>query len=127
MSFAATLLAALLGSCVIGDTTPPKTALFAGIASAGGHEARAKLLQERIRTRFPIGTPEAGLADYLTSQGLKVKRTTGSGAPERPIYGEARATYGPAACKMLVSVFWRGTKDGRLTELRATHDTDRCL
>lgn len=127
MYFAATLLAALLGSCVIGDTSPPNTALFAGIASGRGHEARGKLLQERLRTRFPIGEPEAGLADYLTSQGLEVKRTTGSGAPDQPIYGEARATYGSAACKMLVSIFWRGAKDGRLTELRASHDTDRCL
>lgn len=128
MANGAMLMTAITIWGALATSHAPDAPLFAGITDAGGHEQRAQLVQHRIEGKYKLGQREAGLADYLSSQGMKiVKRTTSSEAPGQPIYGEARLTYGPATCKMLVSVFWRGDSRGLLTELRANHDTDRCL
>lgn len=122
------LVGALLGGCGDGAARrAPATPPFAGIGAVATHDARQALLLGRIQQRYSVGLPEAGLSEYLRTQGFKTARRDDAGAPGQPIYGEARAKYGPGLCKMFVIVSWRGKRHGVLTELNVSHGTDGCV
>lgn len=121
---AAALLSGPLMAC---SALPPDTPLFDGIHRVSSHDARQALLAERIARRYPLGTREAGLEAYLERQDFKVIRGADALAPGQPIYGEARARYGPGPCQMIATVYWRGDPRGRLTELHVNHLADVCI
>lgn len=117
-------MSALLAGCSAG---PPETPLFAGIPERSSHDERRALLTERMGRKFPVGGPEAGLEEYLTTQGFETKRMTNTLAPGRPICGQAQVRYGPGLCQMIVNVHWRGDPHGMLTELHVEHSADLCI
>jgi hypothetical protein len=105
----------------------PRSPLFEGVESQATSEAGAQLVKSRIEQRWPVGSPEAGLADYLRSQGLKVERMTDAGAPGQPILGKAATDLDPPGCTRVLSVHWRGDTQGRMSELHVNFGDSGCL
>lgn len=120
------LLVVGLSGCA---TTPPlpQTSLFAGLRGKDWEEPEASsLLRQRISERFPIGAPEAGLAEYLSSQGMKpsaLSSSVGSTAFESRSYWAGSV----GLCRTPVEVAWHVDEAGRLSELRVLYSDTGCL
>jgi hypothetical protein len=116
-----------LGIMVIscGSSELPSTPLFEGLAEAG-YDRGESLLRERIEERFKVGDSEAGLEDYLRSQGLTTTRVETSGAPGLPIYGESEARTG-GSCGQVVHVNWRADEAGIIRDLVIDYADEGCL
>lgn len=123
----ATLLA-MIGVTVSGCSSPsnfPKTPLFANLEGLSYEEGQS-VLRHRVDAKFRVGSSEGELADYLRSQGLRVRRITTSGAPGSPIFGQSDARTG-GYCEKIVRVDWRATAQQRITELMVSYGDTGCL
>jgi hypothetical protein len=121
---------AVIGALCLAACAPqgfPDTPLLQGVNSARDSEASKALVQRRLEERYRVGGPEAGLSEYLTSQGFKPRRTTASLAEGQPIYGEARLEEGWGICNKVVGVYWRADAAGTLTELFASYGDTGCF
>lgn len=105
----------------------PRKPLFAGVEALQDYDAGGKLVLSRLQQRWPVGAPEAGLAEYLRSQGLEVRRITSSLAPGQPIYGRAATDLTPPDCTRVLSVHWRGDPQGRVSEMHVNFGDSGCL
>ncbi|WP_114952654.1 hypothetical protein [Sphingosinicella terrae] len=103
----------------------PSTPLFEGLVEAG-YERGENLLRERIEQRYKVGDSEAGLEDYLRSQGLETTRMEQSGAPGLPIYGESHVTT-DGICGHIVHVNWRADEARIIRELVIDYSDQGCL
>lgn len=105
----------------------PSTPLFAGLRGKDWEEPEASnLLRQRIGERFPIGAPEAGLAEYLSSQGMKPGAAASSFGPATR---ESRSYWAGSVglCRMPVQVAWHVDGAGRLSKLSVFYSDTSCL
>lgn len=114
----------LLAACNGRGATLPHTPLFSDIPARATHQERQAMLANRLAQKFKVGRPENGLEKYLMDGGVKTSGVTGSLAPGRPIYGEARIKYGPVVCNIISDVHSRADAKGQLTELNVEHSAD---
>jgi hypothetical protein len=89
-------------------------------------EDAGRVLREKIEARAPVGGSDAGLADWLTSEGFKVQSMR---APvgEAVNYSEAFKTTGSPVCRKRAMVQWRTTANGTITWLDARYGFGACL
>ena len=88
-----TILSLALIGC--GSSALPDKPLFVGVAGKS-YKQRAVLIRSRLQTRFPEGSAEQELVDYLEHQGLRVDRAQ----------REASVIYGDVMCGSQVRVDW---------------------
>ena len=130
MRLEAKLVCALLVLSLYGcATTPPlpPTPLFAGLRGKDWEDPDAtKLLRQRIGERFPIGAPAAGLAEYLSNQGMKPQAVT----PYSELATREGRSYWVGAvglCRMPVEVVWQVDGAGRLSDILVSYSDTGCL
>jgi len=105
----------------------PKTALFEGLTKLASYEAGQQLLDERVKQRYRVGAPEGNIETFLRSQGMQVSRKTGVGQDGKSVYGLAKAFDGIGICDKVVSVEWRASTVGTITELNVVYSDTGCL
>ncbi len=90
-------------------------------ATLPGDESQfSRELDSRLRDRFPVGTSENKLVDYLASQGF---------VPEwrrRDAANAASFVWSGLLCTKTVRVAWRADAAGALTQVSGAYDT-HCL
>ncbi|TCS18462.1 hypothetical protein [Caulobacter sp. BK020] len=112
---AVALLMASLSGCASRPRLPA-TPLFAGLTGADWEDAKAtQRLRQQIGERFPIGTPEAGLADYLSSQGMG------------PVKDRSFSAGAVGLCKSPVLISWTVDGAGRISDLSVFYSDTGCL
>jgi hypothetical protein len=119
-------LAVVLGAAALATGAwAADSALLSGLDRQGEAEA-VRVLRERVAARAPVGGAEAGLADWLTSEGFKVKSLPApvEGAVK---YSEAFKTIGSPVCRKQAMVQWRTAADGTITWLDARYGIGACL
>jgi hypothetical protein len=119
-------LAVLLGAAALATGAwAADKALLSGLDRQGEAEA-SRVLRERVQARAPVGGAEAGLADWLTSEGFKVESLPApvAGAVK---YSEAFKTTGSPVCRKQAMVQWRTAANGTITWLDARYGTGACL
>ncbi|KQY27584.1 hypothetical protein ASD38_16895 [Caulobacter sp. Root487D2Y] len=85
-----------------------------------------RVLRERVEARAPVGGAEAGLADWLISEGFKVT-TLSVPVKDAVKYSEAFKTMGSLVCRRQAMVKWRTAADGTITWLDARYGIGACL
>ncbi len=83
-------------------------------------------MQSRVEERFPVGGPEAGIAEYLTSQGFKPERII-MGEEANYVFGRAVLLEGMGICDTGAQVTWRANSKGVLTELLVLYGDTGCF
>ncbi|MCW3837045.1 hypothetical protein ACFQ1E_13200 [Sphingomonas canadensis] len=107
--------AIFLSGCGDNRSADPRSdPVFAGI---WGNEYRkgTDILQERVRKRFPGGSPERDLAQYMEHLGLKVERQQ---HPSGGTSGTASIRYDAFICGSQFRIGWTADARGRI---EATH------
>jgi hypothetical protein len=99
----------------------PASDLLSGLDGRPYAEGR-KLIQARLAARFPVGAPEADLAAYLTSQGLKAAPPSPDSQGQRTF----SAQWGPAWCGSLVVVVSKSDDEAKLENVGATFGDSGC-
>lgn len=116
----------MAGGYMVAHARTPNPSLLSGIYKMDQKAAEQSVLA-RLRPRYAVGAPEAGLAMYLESEGLKTRRFTTSGSPEMPIYGEAIAHANwPPICRKVAFLSWRANKAGVLQKIEARLQEEGC-
>jgi hypothetical protein len=119
------LLALGLFGCGIKPPLPP-TPLFAGLSGKDWEDPEASsLLRQRISERFPIGRSEVGLAEYLSSQGMRTQTAMSSETGTRDLRAYWVGAVG--LCRTPVEVAWRVDRAGRLSEISVRYSDTGCL
>lgn len=117
----AVTLVLLFASFAAGRMTGGFHALPAIAATLPGDESEfSRELNGRIRERFPIGTSEDKLIDYLASEKF---------APEWRRRDDSNASvfvWNGLICTKAVRVFWRADATGVLTDLNGAYES-KCL
>lgn len=113
-------LASLLSAC--GPSGPPSTLLFSGVQGKSYAEG-TQLIQNRLTTRFPKGSSEAALKNYLEEQGLQIE--TNSRLPE-PYAGVASVKYGGPICGSQIRVSWMTNGAGKVDSVDALYSDSGC-
>jgi len=111
-------LGVLLALPVLASCLParfPATPLFEGAVATQEYRDGERLVRQRLEERYSIGRPEAGLAEYLSSQGFAVERKVNIPA-ENSTVGEARV-YRRGFSDQCLLIVWGASPDGILTEL----------
>lgn len=104
----------------------PEAPLLRDVTRLGYEEGKA-LIERRVREAYPIGSSDAGLLNYLTSQGLAGTRRIVPGNVDNPVFGQTRLTLNRTACNAVVGVDWRADAAGRITEIVAIYSDTGCL
>lgn len=115
--------AMLLGAAALAGGAEAADGLLTGMDRLREDDASQTLLA-RIEARAPVGGPEAKLADWLVSEGFKVRRLPG---PNATRYGEAFKTAGSPVCRKQAMVQWRAAASGAVTWLDARYGVGDCL
>jgi hypothetical protein len=114
--------AVLLGAAILTMSADAAAAAVDGGLLAGmdgmREEDASRLLRERIEARASVGAAEAPLADWLVSEGFKIKRLPIALRPAVE-YAEASKTTGSPLCRRQALVKWRIAADGTITWLFA--------
>jgi hypothetical protein len=87
---------------------PPLLRNLAGLGDQGK-------LSERLRARFPIGSPEADLIRELWLEGFQP--ATDLRASKREAKFDRHADFPHDICHRVGSVYWTADEHGRLTEV----------
>ncbi|KQY93951.1 hypothetical protein ASD21_10230 [Caulobacter sp. Root1455] len=124
-STAVLLGAALLGVGVGAGAAPTDGGLLAGMDRMREEDAN-RLLHERIEVRASVGAAGAPLADWLVSEGFKIKRLP-IALPPAVEYAEAFKTTGSPVCRRQALVRWRTAADGTITWLSTHYGISACL
>jgi hypothetical protein len=115
---ALTLMSASYGAGRMADRFRPLPAI---VATLPGEEAEfSRELDGRIRERFPIGTSEDKLIDFLASENF---------VPDwrrRDIANSSSFVESGFICRKIVRVRWRADAAGLLTEVGAVYES-QCL
>jgi hypothetical protein len=126
MRFAGQGLAIVLGAAaLVTGACATDSGLLAGFDGMAEADA-ARVLRERVEARASVGGAEAGLADWLTSEGFKVRSLPAPihGAVK---YSEAFKTTGSPVCRRQALVKWRTAADGTITWLFTHYGVGACL
>ncbi|MFZ0267680.1 hypothetical protein [Caulobacter sp.] len=124
-STAVLLGAALLGVGADAGAASTDGGLLAGMDGMREEDAN-RLLRERIEARASVGAADAPLAEWLSSEGFKIKRLPIALRPA-VAYAEASKTTGPPVCRREALVKWRTAADGTITWLYAHYGISACL
>ena len=90
-------------------------------ATLPGDEAQfSREFDERIRDRFPVGSSEDALVDYLASEHFAPEWRRRDGA------NAAVFVWSGLLCAKTVRVLWRADATGRLTEVNGAYES-HCL
>lgn len=98
-----------------GSSALPDKPLFVGVAGTN-YEQGTALIRSRLQTRFPEGSAEQKLTDYLKDQGLRVDR------PER----EASVRYDRFPCGNEVRVNWTVNAARSIASVDALYSDTGC-
>lgn len=122
---AASLLALLiaLAGCWQSDRGLPPTALFEGIEKGTDYVAGTQLIQRRLQTRFPKGSSDLQLTEYLKQQGLKVERVT---KPSGAVSGVASFKYGGPVCGSQVRIQWETDATRKIEMIDSLYSDTGC-
>jgi hypothetical protein len=93
----------------------PDKPLFVGVAETDYKQGTA-LIRSRLQTRFPEGSPEQKLADYLEQQGLRVDRAQ----------REASIRYDRIPCDSQVRVDWTVGSTHSIANVDALYSDTGC-
>jgi hypothetical protein len=105
-----------VGRLAVGTHSLPAIA-----ATLPGDEAQfSREFDERIRDRFPVGTSEDALVDYLASEHFAPEWRRRDGA------NAAAFVWSGLLCAKVVRVLWRADATGRLTEVNGAYES-HCL
>jgi len=100
----------------------PATPLLVGVEGKNYAEG-TRLIQRRLQARFPKGSSERKLQEYLAQQGLKVERTA---RPSEPYSGVAYLRYGGPICGSQVRVIWSSDEVQKLQNIDAIFGDTGC-
>jgi len=109
-----------LSAC--GHSGLPATPLFVGVEGKNYSEG-TRLIQGRLRARFPKGSSEGKLGEYLKEQGLRVERVAD---PSASISGVASIKYGSSFCGSQVRVSWTADAAGKIESVEAMYSDTGC-
>jgi len=112
-----------LAGCQPSDHGLPRTALFEGIEKGTDYAVGTQLIQRRLQTRFPTGSSELQLNEYLKQQGMKVERATkltGS------VSGVASFRYGGPVCGSQVRIQWEADAKHRIETVDGLYSDTGC-
>jgi len=101
-------LLVILGACE--QSHLPATNLFVDIEGKTYSEG-TRLIQSRLQARFPTGSPESKLEEYLDDQGLEVEHAACS---SHAICGVATFKYGGSFCGSQILVNWSSDVAGKI-------------
>jgi len=91
------------------------------VATLPGDESEfSREFDDRIRARFPIGSSEEKLVDFLANEGF---------FPDWRRRDNSNASFfvqSGLICQKIVRVFWRAGAPGDLTDVRGSYES-RCL
>jgi hypothetical protein len=116
--FMALLIA--LSSC--GRSGLPATPLFDGVQGTS-YAQGTRIIQDRLTARFPTGSPEGKLRQYLKQQGLRIEPAPRSLTPNT---GVASFKYRGSVCGSQVRVSWRADAAGRVESIDALYADTGC-
>jgi len=117
----AVTLALMIASFGLGRVTGGSHGLPAIAATLPGDESQfSRELDERIRERFPVGSSEDKLVDYLVSEGFAPEWRRGDGA------NASVFVYSGLLCTKIVRVLWRADAAGTLTDASGAYES-HCL
>ncbi|WP_148291693.1 hypothetical protein [Novosphingobium sp. B-7] len=108
-----TILSFALIGC--GSSALPDKPLFVGVSETDYKQGTA-LIRSRLQARYPEGSAEQELADYLEQQGLRVDRE------ER----EASVRYGSVLCGSQVRVNWTVNSTPSIAKIDALYSDTGC-
>lgn len=103
----------------------PMGPLLSGLDRLDYGEAELEFLS-RLKPQYEIGKPEAGLAEYLRSQGMEVTRTRAE-VGNSVLAGQADRRIRAPFCPRVVHLLWRADNAGMITELDSTIDATDCF
>lgn len=104
----------------------PETPLFKDLNSVDYDQGRA-VIERRVSSKFPVGSSDAGLAEYLESQGLTVNRIDNIGLPGLPIYGKSFIVRKRSGCDMIVGVDWRADGGSIIKSISVRYSDTGCM
>ena len=111
------LMAAAFG---VGRLGAGARSLPAIVATLPGDEAQfSRAFDERMRDRFPVGSSEDALVDYLAGERFAPEWRRRDGA------NAAAFVWSGLLCAKIVRVSWRADATGRLTEVNGAYES-RC-